>query len=74
MAFFSRLEERKGIKVFVEALHQLNHASLSQSQVRLQEQMLTFVADLCPPAFNGMLALALAPSFCHDVRVTASLL
>ena len=35
VAFFSRLEERKGIKVFVDALHKLDFAALSRSQVRL---------------------------------------
>ena len=40
MAFFSRLEERKGIKVFVDALHKLNFPSLSQSQVQLPDQKL----------------------------------
>ncbi|CAL5227669.1 g10676 [Coccomyxa viridis] len=32
VAFFSRLEERKGIKVFVDALHKLDFAALSRSQ------------------------------------------
>jgi len=40
VAFFSRLEERKGIKVFVDALHKLNFPSLSQNQVRLPDQKL----------------------------------
>ena len=35
MAFFSRLEERKGIKVFVDTLHKLDWAALAVSQVRL---------------------------------------
>ena len=35
VAFFSRLEERKGIKVFVDALHKLDFAALSHSQVQL---------------------------------------
>ncbi len=34
VAFFSRLEERKGIKVFVDALHKLDFGALSRSQVR----------------------------------------
>lgn len=33
VAFFSRMEERKGIKVFVDALNMLKAASLKQSQV-----------------------------------------
>ena len=33
---FARAEERKGIKVFVDALHKLDHAALSRSQVRLR--------------------------------------
>ena len=33
MAFFSRLEERKGIKLFVDALHRLDYASLALNQV-----------------------------------------
>ena len=35
VAFFSRLEERKGIKLFVDALHRLDHASLALNQVAL---------------------------------------
>ena len=35
MAFFSRLEERKGIKLFVDALHKLDYASLALNQVIL---------------------------------------
>ena len=35
IAFFSRLEERKGIKVFVDALHKLDYAALSRSQVQI---------------------------------------
>ena len=35
MAFFSRLEERKGIKLFVDALHRLDYASLAHNQVAL---------------------------------------
>ena len=33
MAFFSRLEERKGIKLFVDALHRLDYASIALNQV-----------------------------------------
>lgn len=33
LAFFSRMEERKGIKVFVDALHLLDTTRLKQSQV-----------------------------------------
>ena len=35
MAFFSRLEERKGIKWFVDALHKLDYASIALNQVVL---------------------------------------
>ena len=35
VAFFSRLEERKGIKLFVDALHKLDYASLALNQVVL---------------------------------------
>ena len=33
VAFFSRMEERKGVKVFVDALNLLDAAQLKQSQV-----------------------------------------
>ena len=33
LAFFSRMEERKGLKVFVDALHMLDAERLTQSQV-----------------------------------------
>lgn len=35
LAFFSRMEERKGLKVFVDALNLLDAVSLKQSQVGL---------------------------------------
>ena len=41
MAFFSRLEERKGIKLFVDALHRLDYASLALNQVVLPLPTLT---------------------------------
>jgi hypothetical protein len=33
VAFFSRMEERKGVKVFVDALNLLDSGQLKQSQV-----------------------------------------
>lgn len=41
IAFFSRLEERKGIKLFVDALNMLDSKSLAHSQVRQPSQNAT---------------------------------
>ena len=47
VAFFSRLEERKGIKVFVDALQKLDYAALSRSQVRLLCSILQVFQSKC---------------------------
>lgn len=44
MAFFSRMEERKGVKVFVDALNLLDSGQLKQSQVLLLAPSLAFTS------------------------------
>lgn len=62
MAFFSRLEERKGIKVFVDALHKLDWAALAVSQVRLtpsalmESMRVSRVSHLLRPGWHPTLA------------------
>ena len=46
MAFFSRLEERKGIKVFVDALNMLDTDALALNQVT-QPLQRDCVLDVC---------------------------
>lgn len=40
LAFFSRLEERKGIKLFVDAINQLDVSGIPNFEVRHQQRQL----------------------------------
>lgn len=50
LAFFSRLEERKGIKLFVDAVSQIKAPDMDKFEVRLSK-----------PSFNSMWGSSAAP-------------